>query len=39
MPNHGAKLPQTLAELGLIDEYEFIVHRRLAGHRPTLFAA
>jgi len=27
-----------LAELGLIDEYEFIVHPRLAGHGPTLFA-
>jgi dihydrofolate reductase len=22
----------------LIDEYEFIVHPRLAGHGPTLFA-
>jgi len=27
-----------LAELGLIDEYEFLVHPRLAGHGPTLFA-
>ena len=27
-----------LAELGLIDEYEFIVLPRLAGHGPTLFA-
>jgi dihydrofolate reductase len=27
-----------LAELGLIDEYEFMVHPRLAGHGPTLFA-
>src|SRR4029078_3687102 len=26
----GVKLPQALAELGLIDEYEFIVHPRLA---------
>ncbi len=34
----GIKLPQALAELGLIDEYEFIVHPRLAGHGPTLFA-
>jgi dihydrofolate reductase len=34
----GMKLPQALAELGLIDEYEFIVHPRLAGHGPTLFA-
>ena len=34
----GTKLAQALAELGLIDEYEFIVHPRLAGHGPTLFA-
>ena len=34
----GVKLPQALAELGLIDEYEFIVHPGLAGHGPTLFA-
>ena len=34
----GVKLPQALAELGLIDEYEFIVHPRLADHGPTLFA-
>jgi dihydrofolate reductase len=34
----GVKLPQALAELGLIDEYEFIVHPRLTGHGPTLFA-
>jgi dihydrofolate reductase len=34
----GVKLPQALAELGLIDEYEFIVHPRLAGRGPTLFA-
>ncbi|MEW6737845.1 MAG: dihydrofolate reductase family protein [Acidobacteriota bacterium] len=33
----GVKLPQALMELGLIDEYEFIVHPRLAGHGPTLF--
>jgi dihydrofolate reductase len=33
----GVKLPQALAELGLIDEYEFIVHPRLVGHGPTLF--
>ena len=25
-------------ELGLIDEYELVVHPRLAGHGPTLFA-
>ena len=34
----GVKLPLALAELGLIDEYEFVVQPRLAGHRPTLFA-
>jgi len=34
----GVKLPLALAELGLIDEYEFIVHPRIAGHGPTLFA-
>jgi dihydrofolate reductase len=34
----GMKLPLALAELGLIDEYEFVVHSRLAGHGPTLFA-
>ena len=33
----GLKLPLALAELGLIDEYEFVVHPRLAGHGPTLF--
>jgi dihydrofolate reductase len=34
----GVKLPLALAELGLIDEYEFVVHPRLAGHGPRLFA-
>jgi dihydrofolate reductase len=34
----GVKLPLALAELGLIDEYEFIVHPRLAGRGPQLFA-
>jgi dihydrofolate reductase len=34
----GVTLPLALAELGLIDEYEFIVHPRLAGHGPTLLA-
>ena len=34
----GVKLPQAPAALGLIDEYEFIVHPRLAGRGPTLFA-
>jgi dihydrofolate reductase len=34
----GVTLPLALANLGLIDEYEFVVHPRLAGHGPTLFA-
>ena len=34
----GVKLPMALAELGLIDEYEFVVHPRIAGHGATLFA-
>ncbi len=34
----GVQLPLALAELGLIDEYEFVVHPRLVGHGPTLFA-
>jgi dihydrofolate reductase len=34
----GVKLPLALAELGLIDQYEFVVHPRLAGHGPTLLA-
>ncbi|HXY23663.1 MAG TPA: dihydrofolate reductase family protein [Candidatus Acidoferrum sp.] len=34
----GVKLPLALAELGLIDEYEFVVHPTIAGHGPTLFA-
>ncbi|HXB54877.1 MAG TPA: dihydrofolate reductase family protein [Vicinamibacteria bacterium] len=34
----GVKLPLALAELGLIDEYEIVVHPRLTGHGPTLFA-
>jgi dihydrofolate reductase len=34
----GVKLPQALAELELIDEYEFVVHPRLIGHGPTLFS-
>src|SRR5919205_929468 len=33
----GVQLALALAELGLIDEYEFVVHPRLAGHGPTLF--
>jgi dihydrofolate reductase len=34
----GVTLPLALAELGLIDEYEFLVQPRLVGHGPTLFA-
>ncbi|MEX2271217.1 MAG: dihydrofolate reductase family protein [Vicinamibacterales bacterium] len=34
----GVTLPLALAELGLIDEYEFIVHPKVAGHGPVLFA-
>lgn len=34
----GLTLPLALTELGLIDEYEFLVHPRIAGHGPTLFA-
>ena len=34
----GVKVALALTELGLIDEYEFVVHPRLAGHGPTLFA-
>jgi dihydrofolate reductase len=34
----GVTLPLALAELGLIDEYEFVVQPKLAGHGPTLLA-
>ena len=34
----GVTLPQALAELDLIDEYDVVVHPRLVGHGPTLFA-
>lgn len=33
----GLTLARTLTEMRLIDEYEFIVHPRIAGHGPTLF--
>jgi dihydrofolate reductase len=33
----GLRLPLALAELGLIDEYEFVVHPRIIGHGPKLF--
>jgi len=34
----GVTLPLALAELGLIDEYEFVVHPRVVGHGPTVLA-
>jgi dihydrofolate reductase len=34
----GTKLALALTELGLIDEYELVVHPRFAGHGPYLFA-
>lgn len=34
----GVTLPLALAEMGLIDEYEFLVHPKIAGYGPTLFA-
>lgn len=34
----GVQLPMALAELGLIDEYEFVMHPVVAGHGPSLFA-
>lgn len=34
----GLTLARTLADRGLIDEYEFLVQPVLAGHGPTLFA-
>ncbi len=34
----GVTLPLALADMGLIDEYEFLVHPVVAGHGPTLFA-
>ena len=34
----GVKLALSLTELGLIDEYEFVVHPRIVGHGPSLFA-
>jgi dihydrofolate reductase len=34
----GVTLPRALADLGLIDEYEFVVHPVLAGHGPTLLS-
>jgi dihydrofolate reductase len=34
----GVQLPMALAELGLIDEYTLVVHPRIVGHGPSLFA-
>lgn len=34
----GIKLPLSLAALGLIDEYEFVIHPCIAGHGPTLLS-
>jgi dihydrofolate reductase len=34
----GVKLPLALAQLDLIDEYEFVVQPTLVGHGPKLFA-
>jgi len=34
----GVQLPRALTELGLIDQYEFVVQPRIAGHGPTLLA-
>jgi dihydrofolate reductase len=34
----GVTLPLALADLGLIDEYVFVVQPVLAGHGPTLFS-
>jgi dihydrofolate reductase len=34
----GVTLPLALADLGLIDEYEFVVHPVIAGHGPTRLA-
>lgn len=34
----GVTLPLALADLGLIDEYEFVVHPVIAGHGPSLLA-
>jgi len=34
----SVKLAHSLTELGLIDDYEFMVHPTLTGHGPTVFA-
>lgn len=34
----GVQLAMALTEMGLIDEYQFVVHPRIVGRGPTLFA-
>ena len=34
----GVQLPLVLADAGLIDEFEFVVHPKVVGHGPTLFS-
>lgn len=34
----GVTLPLALSEMGLIDEYEFIIHPRITGNGPKLFS-
>lgn len=34
----GVNLPRAIAPLGLIDEFVFVVHPRIAGHGPTLLS-
>lgn len=34
----GVTLPRALVDMGLIDEYVFVVEPTVAGHRPTLLA-
>lgn len=34
----GVQVPLALANWGLIDEYEFVRHQRIAGYGPTLLA-
>jgi dihydrofolate reductase len=38
LDDEGRRRVEQGIPLGLIDEYEFVVHPRLAGHGPTLFA-
>lgn len=34
----GVKIALPLAEMDLIDQFEFVIHPRLAGHGPSVFA-